>query len=93
MTLLKNTLHLPRFGYNLIENYFIDTTISRYFLKNLVLKGLEMSTLSIFFGSESQRKKYFNFAKMLRLFQMIILLHKIIYFSNKFYVPTSKQLF
>ena len=91
MTLLKNTLHLPRFGYNLIENYFIDTTISRYFFKNLVLKGLEMST--VYFLIQRVRKKYFNFAKMSRLFQMIILLHKNIYFCNKFYIPTSKQLF
>ena len=38
MTLLKNNLQFPIFGYNLIEDYFIDITISRY---NLVLKDAE----------------------------------------------------
>ena len=38
MTMLKNTQHFPRIGYNLIEDYFIDITISRY---NLVLKDTE----------------------------------------------------
>ena len=38
MTMLKNTQHFPRFEYNLIEDYFIDITISRY---NLVLKDAE----------------------------------------------------
>ena len=31
MTIQKNTLHFPRFGYSLIEDYFIDITISGYF--------------------------------------------------------------
>ena len=33
MTLLRNTLHFPRFGKNLIGDYFIDVSISRYFWK------------------------------------------------------------
>ena len=49
MTLLKNNLHFPIFGYNLIEDYFIDITISRYFYK-LNTEGLEMSIVSIFFS-------------------------------------------
>ena len=31
VTLLKNTLHFRRFGYNFIEDYSIDISISRYF--------------------------------------------------------------
>ena len=31
MTLLKNTMHFPKFGYNLINDYFIDITIRGYF--------------------------------------------------------------
>ena len=42
MTLLKNNLQFPIFGYTLLEDYFIDITISRYFYK-LNTKGLEMS--------------------------------------------------
>ena len=77
-----NIPSLPRFGYNLIEDY--SSILSLDVFKNLKLGSV--SNKYIFLVYKSQRMEYSNFAKISRLFQTSIL---IIRGNNYIYIFTS----